>query len=107
MNNESVMDLFNIWIDMMRPITQHLIDENSEQWTATFSFCKSIENIEKAIAEKLQITAEEVKVMLMFKKKRKDLKERQQLKEENDMIIINNDAFKVPHPMPKLRMLKK
>ena len=107
---------------MMRPITQHLIDENSKQWPPTLSFHKSIENIENAIAEKLQITVAEVKVMLIFKKKTKDLKERKLFKKEktkekkmvgkrrrkyfekleNDMRTINNSAFKAHHAVTKL-----
>ena len=122
MNNESVTDLVKIWIDMMRPITQHLIDENSKQWPPTLSYHKSIENIENAIAEKLQITVAECKVMLIFKKKTKDLKERKLFKKEktkektmvgkkrrkyfekleNDMRTINNSTFKAHHAMTKL-----
>ena len=122
MNKESVTDLVKIWIDMMRPITRHLIDENREQWPPTLSYHKSIENIENAIAEKLQITVAEVKVIFIFKKKTKDLKERKLFKKEktkektmvgkrrrkyfekleNDMRTINNNAFKAHHAMMKL-----
>ena len=122
MNNESVTDLVKIWIDMMRPITQYLIDETSEQWPPTLSYHKSIENIENAIAEKLQITVVEVKVMLIFIKKTKDLKERKLFKKEktkektmvgkrrriyfekleSDMRTINNSTFKAHHEMTKL-----
>ena len=76
MNNMSVMDLTKIWLDMMRPITQHVVDENSEQWHPTLSYCNIITNIEEAIREKLEINIIEVIVMLLTKKKMKDLKER-------------------------------
>ena len=48
--SQDVSNLIKIWIDMMRPVTQHLIDENSEQWAPTLSYYKIIENIEKDIA---------------------------------------------------------
>ena len=69
MNNSSVIDLINIWLNMMRSITQHIIDENCDQWHPTLSYCKIISDIEKAIAEKLQINVTEVIIMLFNKKK--------------------------------------
>ena len=82
MNNESVADLIKNWIDTMRPITQHLVDENSERWTPSIPYYNVVESIKYAIAEKLKITAAEVKVMLLIKKKMEDLKERKVLKKE-------------------------
>ena len=73
MNNESVTDLIKNWIDMMRPITQHLVDENSERWNPSIPYYNVVESIEYAIAEKLKITAAEVKVMLLIKKKMEEL----------------------------------
>ena len=73
----SVTDLVKMWIDMMRAITQHLIDENCTQWRTSLTYNKSIENIENAIAGKLKITVLEAKVMLNYKKKntRREIKE--------------------------------
>ena len=82
MNNESVADLIKNWTDTMPPITQHLVDENSERWTPSIPYYNVVESIEYAIAEKLKITAAEVKVMLLIKKKMEDLKERKVLKKE-------------------------
>ena len=73
MNDNSVTYLVKIWLDMMRPITHHLVDENSEQWSPSLGYCDTIRNIEKAIKEKLEI---------LNKKKIQDLKERNLLKKK-------------------------
>ena len=72
----SVTDLVKMWIDMMRANTQHMIDENCTQWHTSFAYNKSIENLENATANKLGITVLEVKVMLNYKKRTKDVKEK-------------------------------
>ena len=82
MNNASVTDLIKNWINMMCPITHHLVDENSERWHPSIPYYNVIESIEYAIAEKLKITAAEAKIMLLVKKKMEDLKERKVLKDE-------------------------
>ena len=76
MNNSSVTDLSKIWLDMMRLITQHINDENCDQWHPTLSYSKIISDIEKTNSEKVQINIIEVIIMLFNKKKIKDLKER-------------------------------
>ena len=76
MNDNSVPDLTKIWLDMMRPITQHIVDENSKQWHPSLSYCKTITNIEEAIREKLEMNIMDVVFMLKTKKKMKDLKEK-------------------------------
>ena len=70
----SVSDLIKTWIDLMRANTQHMIDENATQWHTSIGYNKAIENIEITIADKLQITVLEVKVMLNYKKKNKGRK---------------------------------
>ena len=82
MNDNSVTYLVKIWLDMMRPITHHLVDENSEQWSPSLGYCDTIRNIEKAIKEKLEISIVEVIVILLNKKKIQDLKERNLLKKK-------------------------
>ena len=69
-------NLVKMWIDMMCANTQHMIDENCGQWHTSLAYNKSIENLENAIANKLEITVLEVKVMLNYKKKMKDVKEK-------------------------------
>ena len=63
----SVTDLVKMWIDMMRANTQHMIDENCTQWRTSVGYNKAIENLETAIANKLEITVLEVNVMLNYK----------------------------------------
>ena len=109
----------NMWIDMMRANTQHMIDENCAQWHTSLAYNKSIENLENAIANKLEITVLEVKVMLNYKKKTKDVKEkglfrtkertmlvRRKRKYLNkltkDMENIQSSLFNAHHSMVKL-----
>ena len=72
----SVTNLTKIWIDMMRPHTQHIIDDQCKEWRPSITFNKAIDNIEEAIAEKLNINLVETKVMLNYKKRTKDAKEK-------------------------------
>ena len=75
----SVSDLMKVWLDMMHANTQHTID-NSIKWSSSLGYNKSIENVELAICEKLQITLLESKIMLNSKKKVVDDKERKLFK---------------------------
>ena len=72
----SVTNLTKIWIDMMRPHTQHIIDDPCKEWRPSVTFNKAIDNIEEAIAERLNINLVETKVMLNYKKRTKDAKEK-------------------------------
>ena len=115
----SVTDLVKMWIDMMRANTQHMIDENCAQWHTSLGYNKSIENLENAIANKLEITVLEVKVMLNYKKKTKDIKEKRLFKTREktmlvrkkkkylnkltkDMENIQSSLFNAHHSMVKL-----
>ena len=115
----SVTDLVKMWIDMMRANTQHMIDENCTQCHTSLAYNKSIENLENAIANKLEITVLEVKVILNCKKKTKDVKERKlfRTKEKTmlvrkkrkylnkltkDMENIQSSLFNAHHSMVKL-----
>ena len=72
----SVTNLTKIWIDMMRPHTQHIIDDQCKEWRPSLTFNKTIDSIEAAIAEKLDINLVETKVMLNYKKRTVDAKEK-------------------------------
>ena len=115
----SVTDLVKIWIVIMRANTQHMIEENCTQWRTSIGYNKSIENLENVIAKKLDITVLEVKVMLNYKKKTKDIKEKKLFttrKQANlikkkkkylnkltkDMENIQNTLFNAHHSMVKL-----
>ena len=115
----SVTDLVKMWIDMMRANTQHMIDENCAQWHTSIAYNKSIENLENTIAKKLEITVLEVKVMLNYKKKTKDVKEKKLFRTTaktvlirkkkkylnklmKDMENIQNTLFNAHHSMVKL-----
>ena len=60
----------------MRPHTQHIINEQCKEWHPSLVYNKSIDNIEAAIAEKLEINLVETKVMLNYKKRTVDAKEK-------------------------------
>ena len=115
----SVTDLVKMWIDMMRANTQHMIDENCAQWHTSMGYNKSIENLENAIAVKLDITVLEVKIMLNYKKKTQDAKEKRLfqtrkktmlIKKKNkylnkltkDMECLQSSLFRAHHSMVKL-----
>ena len=108
-----------MWIDMMRVNTQHMIDENCAQWHTSLAYNKSIENLENAIANKLEITVLEVKVMLNYKKKTKGVKEKRLFRTKErtmlvrkkrkylnkltkDMENIQSSLFNAHHSMVKL-----
>ena len=118
----SVTDLVKMWIDMMRANTQHMIDENCAQWHTSLAYNKSIENLENAIANKLEITVLEVKVMLNYKKKTKDMKEKKLFRTKDktmlvrkkrkylnkltkDMENIQSSLFNAHHAMVKLSLI--
>ena len=92
----SVTDLVKMWIDMMRANMQHMIDENCAQWHTSLAYNNSIENLENAIANKLEITVLEVKVMLNYKKKTKDVKEKRlfKRKRKNNASKKEKEIFK-------------
>ena len=48
----SVANLMKMWVDMMRPHTQHTIDDNCKQWNPLQTYNKCIENIESVISQK-------------------------------------------------------
>ena len=115
----SVTDLVKMWIDMMHANTQHMIDENCAQWHTSLAYNKSIENLENAIASKIEITVLEVKVMLNYKKKTKDVKEKRLFRTKErtmlvrkkrkylnklnkDMETIQSSLFNARHAMVKL-----
>ena len=115
----SVTDLVKMWIDMMRANTQHMIDENCAQWHTSLAYNKSIENLENAIANKLEITVLEVKFMLNYKKKTKDVEEKRLFRTKEramlvrkkrkylnklnkDMKTIQSSLFNAHHAMVKL-----
>ena len=55
----------------MRPMTHNLIDDQRREIETTSTYKKAIENVEKSIAEKLNISLPEAKVMLNYKKNQK------------------------------------
>ena len=73
----SVYDLINVWVDLMKPNTQHMSDGNSTKWHSSLGYNKRIENVEIVISEKLEIKRGllEVKIMLNSKKKITNLTE--------------------------------
>ena len=75
-SSQDVVNLVKIWLDMMRPVSHHLLHERCEQFAPSLNYYKIIENIEKDIAEKMQISIPEVRIMLCCKKKMKDLEEK-------------------------------
>ena len=117
----SVTNLTKIWIDMMRPHTQHIIDDQCKEWRPSLTFNKTIDSIEAAIAEKLDINLVETKVMLNYKKRTVDAKEKRYFtrnkmkkiadkkkrkclhKLKEDMGEIQNAVFNVHHAIVKLQ----
>ena len=71
-----VPNLIQTWLDLMRPLTHNLIDDQCKEMESTASYKRAIENVEKSIAEKLNITLSESKVMLNYKKRTEDAKEK-------------------------------
>ena len=74
--SQDVVNLIKIWIDMMRPVTRHTLHERCDQFAPTLDYYRVMGEIEKDIALKMKISVEEVKIMLCWKKKMKDLKEK-------------------------------
>ena len=119
--NTSVTNLTKIWIDMMRPHTQHIIDDQCKEWHPSLVYNKSIDNIEAAISEKLEINLVETKVMLNYKKRTDDAKEKRYfIRKKNKRIVekkkrkylhklnedmgeIQNAAFNAHHAIVKLQ----
>ena len=65
----NAQELITLWINMTRPITQHLLDKNAERWYPSIPYYGVIANIEFYIAKELKISSAEAKVMLLNKKK--------------------------------------
>ena len=87
LQKKSVSDLIKTWINLMRANTQRMIDKNATQWHTSIGYNKAIENIEITIADKLQITVLEVKVMLNYKKKAKDVKDKKLVKTKRKRLM--------------------
>ena len=85
MDRNSVSELIKIWLDMMRPVTQHLVDESCVCWHPTLVYYNSIAKIEFIISQKLEISAPEAKIMLLNKKKMKDSKEEETIKKRKKL----------------------
>ena len=83
----SVTNLTKMWLDLMHPHTQHINDENCKQWHPSAVYNKSIDNIEATIADKLQINLVETKVMLNYKKRAMDAKEKNYFKKKRNKVI--------------------
>ena len=116
----SVTNLTKIWIDMMRPHTQH-IDDQCKEWRPSLTFNKTIDSTEVAIAEILDINLVETKVMLNYKKRTVDAKEKRYFtrnkmkkiadkkkrkylhKLNEDMGEIQNAVFNAHHAIVKLQ----
>ena len=79
----SVKDLISVWIDMSRPLNQHILDRTSK-WNSGCGYSLSIENIEFVISDKLQMTSLECKIMLTSKKKVMDYKEKKLFQKPNN-----------------------
>ena len=60
----------------MCPMTHNLVDDQCKEMETTANYKRAIENVEKSIAEKLNITLGESKVMLNYKKRTEDAKEK-------------------------------
>ena len=110
----SVANLMKMWVDMMRPHTQHTIDDNCKQWNPSQTYNKCIENIESVISQKLEINLLETKVLLNYKKRMKDAKQalevekkrREYFKKLNeDMGEIQSAVFNAHHAIVKLSLI--
>ena len=118
----SLMNLMNLWIDMMRANTEHLNNPLASKWHSSIGFNKAIENIEVTLSEKLQITLLEVKIVLNSKKKVTDARERELFKtkkrkvqdEKREKYLtnlsmgmgkINQEIFHAHHAVCKLEEL--
>ena len=114
----SVANLIKMWLDMMRPHTQHINDDNCKQWHPSATYNQCIDNIESHIAQKLEISLIEAKVLLNYKKRINDAKEKRYFKKKNvvankkkkkyfkklneDMGEIQNAVFNAHHAIVKL-----
>ena len=118
----SLMNLMNLWIDMMRANTEHLNNPLASKWHSSIGFNKAIENIEVTLSEKLQISLLEVKIVLNSKKKVTDARERELFKtkkrkvqdEKREKYLtnlsmgmgkINQEIFHAHHAVCKLEEL--
>ena len=119
-NKTSVTNLTKIWIDLMRPHTQHIINNECKEWRPSQVYNKTIDAIEAAIAKKLEINLVETKVMLNYKKRTNDAKEKRYFQRKKnkiaerkkkkylsklneDMGEIQNAVFNAHHAIVKLQ----
>ena len=77
--SQDVVNLIKIWIDMMRPVTHHMLHQRCDQFAPSLDYYKVMKEIERDISLKMKISVSEVKIMLCCKKKMKDLKEKKLL----------------------------
>ena len=75
-----------MWLDLMRPHTHHINDENCKQWHPSAVYNKTIDNIETVISEKMELTLIETKVMLNYKKRTADAKEKRYFSRKNKVL---------------------
>ena len=105
----------------MRPMMHNLIDDQCREIETTSTYKKAIENVEKSIAEKLNISLPEAKVMLNYKKKSEDAREKRYFvrnrirstserkkkkylnKLNTDMGEMQNSLFAAHHAIVKLQ----
>ena len=64
----SCSDLITLWLDVMRPQTQWSVEGKPGKWNASQSYIDCIEKIESSIAEKLNVTLLETRIILNCKK---------------------------------------
>ena len=75
-----------MWLDLMRLHTQHINDDNCKQWHPSAVYNKTIDNIETVISEKMELTLIETKVMLNYKKRTADTKEKRYFSRKNKVL---------------------
>ena len=51
LSKTSMYDLINVWIDLVRPTTQHISDGNSSKWHSSLGYNKCMENVEMVISK--------------------------------------------------------
>ena len=71
----NVSDLMAMWLDMMRLLMYHSIDDTCKQWHPSQKYNGCIQNIETAISTKLAINLLETKILLNYKKRCPDAAE--------------------------------
>ena len=87
-------DLTKLSQDMMHVHTQHEIGKTCKLYHVSATYNKCIEQIEKCISQKLEITLLEVKLMLNYKKKIKDAKEKKLFQKKTKTILMEKKRKK-------------